>query len=360
MKTCSFSALIAVGVGSLLLTANIASSQILFSDNFDLIGPTTVTTSGFSSGYRINGAIPNSAGQTEDFRVIFGFDYSAVTDAAVIPSAPNSSGGTTKGLYITANKKDATSSVRAGVNIYPVDGSLAPLAFSGNYSLKFDMWLNWGRAVSLTASAEQALFGINHSGNATNMYFDANPTTSDGLFFSVAANGVNGTTGNGIRDFGVHQGEGATFASNKTNGFAAGIGEPANFDNIGGFLTLFPSNSAFPNIPAGAPGERWVQGEVRQEGGFISYLLNGTLIAGWANTNSYTSGDIMLGYWDVLSTVGNATNFVVFDNIEVSVVPEPSVPALGGIGAGIMGLIIFLRRRRVLHETKATFAKTLR
>jgi len=315
----------AVGGGTLLLTANIASSQLLFLDNFDGVVASTVTNSGTANGYKINASIPDTAGQTEDFKVIFGFDYSAVTDATNIPSAPNSIGGTTKGLYVTANKKDAISSIRAGVNLYPVNGSLAPLAFSGNYSFKFDMWLNWGRAVSLTASAEQALFGINHSGNATNMYFKAGGTTSDGLYFSVAANGINGTTGNGIRDFGVHQGEGATDPSNKTNGFAAGIGEPANFDNVGGFLTLFPSNSAFPNIPAGAPGEQWVQGEVRQTGGVISYLLNGTLIAEWANTNIYTSGDIMLGYWDVLSTVGNATNFVVFDNIIVVAGDGPSI-----------------------------------
>jgi len=338
MKTFSFSTFMAVGVSSLFLTANIASSQILFSDNFDgFASPSEVTASGTANGYKIDGRLSESATPTVDFKVIFGFDYSTVTDAAVIPSAPNSIGGTTKGLYVTANKNDASSSIRAAVSLYPVGQS-----FSGDYSLKFDLWQNWGSGATLAASAEQTLFGINHSGTANNpIYFSGRPETSDGLFFSMSANGTVPSADANLRDFGVYLGTGAAAAALQTAGFTSQLG--ANFDNAdAGFQTLFPARPAFPNLVDGSPGEQWVQGEVTQVGGVISWYLNGTLIAEYANSTAYTSGDIMLGYWDYLATVGNANNFAIFDNIVVSVVPEPSVLALGGIG--VMGF--FLRRRK--------------
>ncbi|MCI0333868.1 MAG: LamG domain-containing protein [Planctomycetes bacterium] len=322
-KTRSFSALVVVGVCATFSTPDIAFSQILFSDNFDSTPLAVVTTSTISSGYKVVGRVPeNTPVQTEDHTVIFGFDYGAVTDAAVIPSAPNSTGGTKKGLFITTNKNDGTASTRTSVNVYPVVGSVSR-SFSGNYSLKFDLWQNWGSGSSISATTELSLYGINHSGNAENIYFSVPPTTSDGLFYSMAANGNVGATETGARDFGVHQGTGASYAALKTTGFISQL-EP-NFDNSDpGFAALFPARPAFPNLAAGSPAEQWVQGEVRQEGGIISQYLNGTLISRYQNSTAYTSGDIMFGYWDYLNGVGDASNFAIFDNIVVSALPEPS------------------------------------
>ena len=42
------------------------------------------------------------------------------------------------------------------MNLYPTNQS-----FSGNFSLKFDVWVNW---TNLSFSTEHVLCGINHSG----------------------------------------------------------------------------------------------------------------------------------------------------------------------------------------------------
>ncbi|MCI0333870.1 MAG: hypothetical protein L0228_11685 [Planctomycetes bacterium] len=332
-----------VAAGGVGTVAN--ASNILFSDNFDSIGPTTVTTSTFSSGYKVVGRL--SEGPTnpveEDHRVIFGYDYGTpVATPVAIPSAPNSMGGTTKGLYITTNKNNANSNTRTAVNVYPVDGLNVPLSFSGNFSLKFDLWQNWGAGAGATATAELSLYGINHSGNAANIYFSSVPTTSDGLFYSQSANGRVPATDAGARDFGVHQGAGATYAALKTSGFISQLGP--NFDNLDpGYSAFFPARPAFPNIEAGGAGERWNEVEVRQENGVISQYLNGTLITRYTNTTAYTAGDIMLGYWDYVATVGQPDHYAIFDNIRV-VIPEPSALALGGIAAAVLGA--FVRRRK--------------
>ncbi len=316
MKTRSLSLLIVVGVWAVFSTPDIAYGVVLFSDNFDSIGPTTVMTNGFSSGYKIVGRVPENNNQTPDHTVIFGFDYGAVTDAAVIPSAPNSTGGTKKGLYITTNKKDTASSIRTAVHVYPVDANLEPRLFGGNFSFKFDLWQNWGSGVGITASPERTLYGINHSGNEVNINFSSVPTASDGLFYSMASNGDLGAADEGSRDFGVYQGTGPAAAALKTSGFISQLGP--NFDNADpGFQALFPARPAFPNLNAGSPAEQWIEGEVKQENGIISQFLNGTLISQFTNTTAFTSGDIMFGYWDHLSTVGNANNFAIFDNIRV-------------------------------------------
>src|SRR5215469_11640308 len=98
-------------------------AQTLFSDNFDSYAtPVTVTNVGTTNGYNIKFS---AALGPQDFKTIFGFDYSTVTYPTNIPSAPHSS-GTSKGLYLTANK-DSIGAV-AAVNLYPVGQS-----FTGNY-----------------------------------------------------------------------------------------------------------------------------------------------------------------------------------------------------------------------------------
>lgn len=131
-----------------------ATAQPLFSDNFDsLSSPIVVTNSGTTNGYNLKFS---AALGPEDFKAIFGFDYSTVTYPTNIPPAPHSS-GTTKGLYLTVNK-DSIAAV-AAVNLYPVGQS-----FSGNFMLQFDLWMNYGRV----STTEHSLFGINHSGQFTN------------------------------------------------------------------------------------------------------------------------------------------------------------------------------------------------
>ncbi|MGH9116840.1 MAG: PEP-CTERM sorting domain-containing protein, partial [Acidimicrobiales bacterium] len=209
-----------------------------------------------------------------------------------------------------------------------------------------------GSGATISASTEQTLYGINHSGNTVNINFSSRPEVNDGLFYSMSSNGDRSPTDASLRDFGVYQGSGVTTPPTplpsvlKTSGFTSQLGP--NFDNADpGFAALFPTRAAFPNLPVGSPANQWNQGEVRQVGGVISQYLNGTLISQYINNtapgSAYTSGDIMFGYWDTLSTIGQPTHSAIFDNIRVTVIPEPSALALGGIAA-VLGA--FVRRRK--------------
>src|SRR5215468_7514533 len=87
--------LLVIAFLSLLLAVSFSPAQSLFSDNFDSYSsPVTVTNVGITNGYNIK--FSASLGP-QDFKTIFGFDYSTVTYPTNIPSAPHSS-GTSKAL----------------------------------------------------------------------------------------------------------------------------------------------------------------------------------------------------------------------------------------------------------------------
>jgi len=284
-------------------------AQILFSDNFDSFStPVTVIAPATTNGYKIVFGPSTSA---VDFSAVFGFDYSTVTTPTTIPSAPNSAGGTTKGLLLTVNK-DATGAA-AAVNLYPTN-----IVFSGNFALKFDMWINW--QVPAT-STEHALFGINHSGNITNRVAQ---TGSDGLFFAVDGDGGVGPTSTASRDYSIFRGGGSAapvlmVTNNTTFGPAPLLGP--QFDNANpGFTTLFASSS-----PVGSAGLRWVVCEVRQETNVITWSMDGTIVAQFTNATAYGSGDIMLGYNDTFASIGDNADFVIFDNVSVTNLSGPAL-----------------------------------
>jgi hypothetical protein len=252
---------------STLTTLSAAAAQPLFSDNFDsLPSPITATNTGTTNGYTIKFSAPLGP---VDFKAIFGFDYSAVTYPTNIPSAPHSS-GTTKGLYLTANK-DAIGAV-AAVNLYPAGQS-----FSGNYMLQFDLWINYGR----TATTEHALFGVNHSGQFANQ---VTMQGSDGLFFAMSGDGGSSSGAATARDYSIFQGGGIPLAptllttANTVFGPAPLWG--TNFDNAdAGFKTLFPVEGVNGfTTAAGSPGMRWVTVQVLQKDGLITWLLNRVLL----------------------------------------------------------------------------------
>ena len=310
------------------VTSAEAGLSFRFVDDFDQYpSPVIVTSSGTNNGYKI---LFGAVSGPQDFKVIFGFDYSTITFPTNIPTAPHSSGGTTKGLFMAVNK-DATGAA-AAVNLYPL-GLLA----AGNFALKFDLWLNWTNPGSAT---EHALFGINHSGNVTNRVSQA---TSDGLFFAVDGDGNVSATSAPIRDYSAFHGGGAGAApilmlpNNTTFGPTPPLG--LQFDNTNaGFMNLFPSKNipGYPTTPAGTPGLGWVSGEVRQLNNLITCLLNGVAIAQYTNTYGYTNGSVMIGYNDVFDSLGSTNNFVIFDNLRVETIAPVKLlsPYLAGNNFG--------------------------
>jgi len=258
---------------------------------------------------------------TPDFAVTWAYDYGTFQYtlngvAAPIPAAPNSS-GTTKGVRVSVNKDDVAE--RSGVNLYPTGKS-----FSGNYALRFDMWINYnGGAYGGTGSTEFGIFGINHLGTQPN-YAAANPDnllpTSDGVWF-----GVTGEAG-ANRDYRTYEGDAGGNPLEM-------IGADGGFLDRDGSGTIeqevlpaeapdAPLNFVFPSPPyetLGVPGKRWVQVEVRQRNGVITWLINGYVIAEKQNITAWTAGNIMIGTMDIFASVADpkADNFVLFDNVRV-------------------------------------------
>ncbi len=106
-----------------------------------------------------------------DFTAEFHYDYSVLG----IPPAPNSAGGTTRGVKFTVNNNDDVPDT-SGVSAYPKGRT-----FSGDYALRVDMWMGYnGGPFGGSGSTEYGLFGINHSGTLVT-WDHANLTNSDGV-----------------------------------------------------------------------------------------------------------------------------------------------------------------------------------
>ncbi len=304
---------------SVLLLSWTLHGQTLFSDSFE-----TDTSSQWSV---FNG----SADGTPDFTVQFAFDYSTNRYVAngvtnFIPPAPNSTGGTTRGVKLTVNKDD--NAATAAVSLYP-----SGMVFSNNYALRADLWINYnGPAYGGVGSTEFATFGINHAGNEVNWIDSVVAPPSDGVWFAVA--GEAGAGLNTINDYNAYVGDGsgsAVWLRGTDGGFLDrdGNGIPETEVNPAQANT-FPLKQMFPapqfETP-GAPGKQWVQIEVRQQTNdtgilSVTWLINGYVIAEHtqgAATFNQTMGTIMIGNMDPFSSIASPKqdNFVIFDNVRV-------------------------------------------
>jgi hypothetical protein len=168
---------------------------------------------------------------------------------------------------------------------------------------------------------------------------------------------VDGEGGSSSGDYRAYKGNGAAspaLLSFANSGMAAsGAANDDNGDNF--FHSLFPS-PAYET--AGSPGKHWVQVELSQINGVLTWQMDGVVVAQRTNTTAYTAGDIMIGYMDPYTSIANpaADNFVLFDNVRVliaaqaaavsnlTVIPRPrsalvswssGVPSIGQIEYGI-------------------------
>jgi photosystem II stability/assembly factor-like uncharacterized protein len=290
------------------VTSAVAYLSLPYLDDFESYDPPMVVTApGVVNGYEI---FFNAVTGPTDFTAIFGFDYSTVSYPTNVGLAPSSLSGGTRGLYLTVNK-DFTAAA-AAVNLYPVG-----LTNSGNFALKFDVWLNWANGSTAT---EHALFGINHSGAVTNR---TGLAPSDGLFFGMAADGGVAATATTVRDFAVYRGGGESapilmLTNNTQFGPTPPLGP--RFDNSdAGLADLFPAKTitGWASTAAGSAGLGWVRVEVRQVQQLITWLLNGVAVAQYTNHFAYPNGNILIGYQDAFNSIGDQYSFAIFDNIRV-------------------------------------------
>ncbi len=277
-----------------MLQVNTNAFPLLFSDSLD-----TDTSANWNF---IAGSDDNVPDYTTNWAYNYGvipYTFNGIT--YLIPPAPNSTGGSTMGVKFTVNDSNG---VNAAVNIYPKGKS-----FSGNFALKFDMWLNHpGGALGSggTGTTEYAICGINHLGTEADWDATNSPPSTDGIWFGVDGDG--GAQSDYLAFVGNPSGMQTQLTT--TSGLVS-----SNHTNPT-YETLFPA-SRFETV--GVPGKNWVAGEIDQTNGTIFWKMNGTVIAQRANTSSFVSGDVMLGYMDIFPSIASplADAYVLYDNVRV-------------------------------------------
>ena len=234
-----------------------------------------------------------------DADVRWAFDYSTIG----IPAAPNSTSGSTKGLFLQVNKTNSTVTGTAAVNLYP-----SGRTFSGNFAVRADMYQSYD--ITPAGSTEHSLIGLNHSGLLTNRATITtdntanNPRGGDGVWAAI------GTDASNSRDWSAYIATNAnTLPGLYTNRSAASV------------ATLL---SAPPYALAGSPGNRptsgsktWAEVELSQNNNVITLKVNNNVVYSFPNPSGFTSGNIMIGHNDQADSIGSTNNFVIFDNIRV-------------------------------------------
>ncbi len=261
--------------------------EILFSDNFD-----TDTSSNWTQRF-------GSTNGFEDFTFTFNYDYSLDS----IPSAPHSTNGTTRGLKMTVNKLDSTPLGAAGINFYPNGQN-----FSGDYALRFDMYLIDAGGNNAT---EGALFGINHSGTKTNWFRLSGGGVPagwnfDGLFFNVQADNQNASTSYALWSTPTTTNNNPTKLTFASHTNFTGIFKAPPWAVTGLPSNLIPSTNSI-----------WADVEARQINNVVTLKVNNTEILSYTNTGGTTSGNIMMGYVDPFDSIGLASSAVIYDNVRV-------------------------------------------
>lgn len=247
----------------------------------------------------------NTVAPANDASILFAYDYSWLG----VPAAPNSDNDT-YGLLLQVNKQDPVPGA-AAVNLYPKNKT-----FSGDYALRFDMYL----IVGTVATTEYSLFGINHSGTKTNWFRNSAggvPAgwTFDGLFYGVE------TDAGALGDYVLYSSP--TTAGNNPTPQTPG----RNASTLTQVFKAPPFRYAgAPSNPGNSSTPSWVDVEVSQVGQLVTLKMNNIVIFSYTNATPHTSGNIMLGLVDAYDSIGtDAAAAVVFDNVRVVDLTLPTV-----------------------------------
>jgi hypothetical protein len=277
-------------VSASIIDDDMPAETVLWSDNFN-----TDTSANWTVQFASNDGLP-------DYSAQFNYDYSA--DG--LPPAPHS-GADTHGLKVTVNKGDA-SAAAAGINFYPNGQS-----FSGNYALRFDMYLIMGNG---TYTTEYALLGLNHSGNQVNWFRNSgNGYTNsvyDGLWCQIEADGA--AYGDYVMNTAPLVNSGGiwspTAVASRSASTLSGVFKTPPW-TVGAGSSGAPANLDGSSTPC------WAEVELSQLSKSVTLKINNTLIMTYTNTTAFTSGNIMLGYDDAYDSIGPAGASVIYDNVRV-------------------------------------------
>lgn len=281
-----------------LLEVMLPPLQTLFGDNFD---------ANTAANWTLNRS-------STDTRVTFNYNYAA--DG--IPTAPNSVGGTTRGVKFEAN---LVNGVVAALNISPLGQS-----FSGDYRLHFDMWINANGPFpdGGTGSTEHLTAGVGTAGNRVQW----NTGTADGVWFATDGEGQASDTSATLPDW--HAYIGTTLQTAASGVYAGGTEANVRGNEHPYYASAFPGGQTAPvlqraNYPqqtgalaVGTVGFAWRDVIISKTGNTVEWSIDDLKIVAITNVN-LPAGNIFIGYWDSFASLSDNTNlsFGLVDNVRV-------------------------------------------
>jgi hypothetical protein len=308
-------ALAACAAATLLAcAAQQSSAQSLYAQNFDTDD---------TANWTVNGGPTDETAE-------FNFDYSAFG----IPSAPRSTGATTRGMRLRCNLTDG---VFGGFSVSPTGKS-----FTGDYTLRFDWWHNYLGPLDNAAVAGSSMlstFGILSSGAAAN-YAGA----ADSVFFAAVGNGGSAA------DYRAYSSERAvsyqvppdpaapedlhaTYEAGSRNNsaefyttnFPGGVSAPTLQQ------TTYPDEQINATLP-GTMGFGWHDVRIQRAGALVKWFVDDVLLI-TVDTTSFTvptgGNNILFGHADINATIGTSPNyaalmFTLIDNVRV--IDDDAIP----------------------------------
>ena len=291
-------------IGSGYTVGSSGSASITLVDS-DLPAETVLFSEDFNADHAADWSVLHAASDgITDYNIDFNFAYTSFG----IPEAPHGGGN---GLFMNVNKTAA--GVAAALNLYPVSAT----TYSGNYALRFDMFLSV--PLPNVSATEYALAGINHSGNMTNWWRSGGVPagwTFDGLFAAIV------TDAGGTPNYGLYSAPAVannpTLATSQTSAAVAAAFK-ANPYGVAGTVASSNNPAGFFATPT------WADVEISQSGSLITLVINNTKIYTYSNATAAVSGKIMLGYEDAFDSISANQSYMVIDNVRVVSITPPII-----------------------------------
>jgi hypothetical protein len=315
-----------------------AHAAPIYSDDFD-----TDTSANYNTFIT-----PGASGPSSD--VTWAYDYNSQLG---IPTAPHSTGGTTKGVRLRVdNLQSSVGTIVGAVSIATKNISSLP----AQYVLSVDVWSNYigstasGLASSGSNGSTGVTVGVATAG--TSLQYVAG---NDGLM--VEAFGDNGGGANGAYRVYTNNVSPRPVPTNSSY-YAAGTSSTSasNTDPYYNFLTAKTAPSAqttsnpstqFGSTAVGTIGFAWHTFTITKNATNYIWAIDGTTITTVPIANITAGGNqVSLGNDDTGLTGSSVAanqllNAEIFDNLTINAVPEPSALAFLGLGS-----LLGLRRRR--------------
>lgn len=339
-----------VCMSALALMVSPSAGQVLYTQDFDVDDTANWTV--------------NISPDTDINAEIF-FDYSTVG----IPAAPNSSGGSTRGLQLQAN---LFSSTFGGFSVSPTGQS-----FTGDYVLSYDMWQSYHGVPFVPPQGifpagggiirGQASGGTNlgYGGILTSGTLANSAGTSDSVFFAATGDGDSGAdyrVYSSDRDFSYQFPPEDTIDEDAT--YFAGSrnhdGSTLYTDNFGPEFPTAAQTLLWPDdlvahpdnhTDAGTLAYAWREHTITKLGDIVTWAVDGIDLIQLDISNFVVpvgGSNILFGHGDI--NTGSSANpqafdllFTLVDNVQVEVATSElsgDYDASGAVGQGDLNLVL--------------------